>query len=405
MLMSFLSNLFGGKGFRVERNRLGEFSFEFNTGPGFNNTGKYLDMSLENPVLMTIIGLRAQVYSQMEIRHVDSNNKDVVNSPYIKLLDQPNYFQSKEDFFYQQMWFLSACGFNYTYQKKSIVQEIPVALYNLIPNDLDLNKVNKLNKFIATEQDIKAFNDRKVKYKLDDLEQDIRIGDIIPFYDLANGLMSNSIITSPSRIKGISKIVENIEENIKAKNTNLRMSQKFLSTKKGGMQGVETPLKDADRKSIENILGRKALQITSGDISVTHLVTDLKKLFLDEQFADDANKCVLAFEMNKNVINYFSKDSTFDNQDKGMIAWVQNSIHTTAKNTMNSMSQQWGLIEKGERLIASYDHLDFMQSLAASKAAAMLTMEQSIKLSLENGTMTKEEARQMHINFMIKLKL
>jgi hypothetical protein len=152
-------------------------------------------------------------------------------------------------------------------------------------------------------------------------------------------------------------------------------------------------------------MSRKALQITSGDISVTHLVTDLKKLYLDEQFADDANKCVLAFEMNKNVLNYFSKDSTFENQDKGLIAWVQNSLQTTAKNTMNSFNQQWGLFDIGERLEASYDHLDFMQSLAASKAAAMLTMEQSIKLSLENGTMTVEEGRLMHINFMRKLKL
>jgi hypothetical protein len=72
---------------------------------------------------------------------------------------------------------------------------------------------------------------------------------------------------------------------------------------------------------------------------------------------------------------------------------------------MNSFNQQWGLFDIGERLEASYDHLDFMQSLAASKAAAMLTMEQSIKLSLENGTMTVEEGRLMHINFMRKLKL
>jgi hypothetical protein len=403
--MSFISNLFGGKQFRVERNRLGEFSYNFLNVGGFQNNDKFLELSYAHPVLMTIITLRSQVYSQMEIKHFDKSGKVIENSPYIALLNKPNYFQSREDFFYQQMWFLSACGYDYCYEKKSILQEIPVALYNLIPSDLDLNKVNKLNKFIATDQDIKTFNDRKVKYKLDDEELDIRIGDIIPFYDLANGLRSNSIITSPSRVKGISKILENLEENLKAKNTNLRMSQKFLSSKKTGIQGMETPLKAEDRKSIEQIMGTKALQITSGDITVSHLVTDLKKLFLDEQFADDANKCVLAFEMNKNVLNYFSKDSTFDNQDKGLIAWVQNSLQTTAKNTMNSFNQQWGLFDKGEKLVASYDHLDFMQSLAASKAAAMKTMEEAIKLSLENGTMTTEEAKQMHANFMVKLKL
>jgi hypothetical protein len=131
----------------------------------------------------------------------------------------------------------------------------------------------------------------------------------------------------------------------------------------------------------------------------------MKRLYLDEQFADDANKCLLAFEMNKNVLNYFAKDSTFDNQSQGIISYIQNSIQTTAKNTMNSLSQQWGLMEKGEKLIASYDHLAVMQPVVNDKIKSFTEMQNAIKLGLENGTLTQNDAKKMSDEFKLKLGL
>jgi len=100
-------SLFGRELIRVELNRAGEFSYSFLDGGSFVDNGKYLELSLTNPVLMTIIALRSRLYSQMEIKHVDSKGNVIENSPYVKLLSTPNYFQSKEDFFFQQMWFLA----------------------------------------------------------------------------------------------------------------------------------------------------------------------------------------------------------------------------------------------------------------------------------------------------------
>jgi hypothetical protein len=75
---------------------------------GFTNSTKYLDYSLNNPILLAIISLRCKVYSQMKITHLDKSGKPIENSDVLKLLRQPNYFQSQEDFLFQQMWFLSA---------------------------------------------------------------------------------------------------------------------------------------------------------------------------------------------------------------------------------------------------------------------------------------------------------
>ncbi len=396
-------SLFGRELLRVERNRSGQFSYTFLDGSNsFVNNPQYLKYSLENPVLMTIISLRSRLYSQMEIKHY-KNDVLVQNSPYIALLNNPNYFQSKEDFFFQQMWFLSAVGTDFMYQIKAFKNDIPKAIYNLIPNEIDLNNSHKVNKFIVTDKDKQAFGERTIKYNLDSQTYDLKISELIPLYDLSNGLIDNSFFQSQSRVKGIIKQLSNIDENAKSKNINLQMSQKYLS--KNESTGNEAQIQPNDRSDIERKLDNKNLVITNSNINVQHLVSNMKNLYLDEQFADDANKCLLAFEMNKNVLNYFAKDSTFDNQSQGIISYIQNSIQTTAKNTMNSLNQQWGLYEKGEKLVASYDHLAVMQPVVNDKIKSFIEMQNAIKLGLENKTITSNEANQMSRDFKLKLGL
>jgi hypothetical protein len=396
-------SLFGRQIFRVERDRSGQFSYTLLGGNSFDDNGKYLDLYFKNPVLNTIVNLRAELYSQMKIQHLDKNNKVIENSAYINLLYNPNYFQSKEDFFYQQMVFLSTSGNNYICQKKAFANELPKSIYNLIPSEIDLNNSHKLNKFIVTKQDIKAYSERKIKYKLDGQTYELYLNDILPLYDLANGLEDNTFMQSPSRVKAIYKVLCNIDENLASKNINLKMSQKYLS--KNESNGNEAQIKDADRTSIERVISNKSLLLTNANVDVKHLVSDMKRLYLDEQFADDANKCLLAFGLNKDVLNYFAKDSTFENQEKGVIKYIQNSIQSTADNTMNSLSSQWGLLEKGERLKASYDHLAVMQSIVVDKINSFKAMQEAIKLGIENATLTEAEAKKMSNEFKMKLGL
>jgi hypothetical protein len=396
-------SLFGREIWRAERDRSGQFFYTLLGGNSFDDNGKYLELYFKNPVLNTIVNLRSELYSQMKIQHFDKNDKVIESSPYVNLLYNPNYFQSKEDFFYQQMVFLSTSGNNYIYQKKAFANELPKAIYNLIPSEIDLNDIQKLNKFLVTKQDINAFNNRKIKYKLDGQTYDLYLTDILPLYDLANGLKDNTFMQSPSRVKAIYKVLCNIDENLASKNINLKMSQKYLS--KNESTGNEAQIKDDDRKNIDKAIYNKSLILTNANISVQHLVTDMKKLFLDEQFADDANKCLLAFGLNKDVLNYFAKDSTFENQEKGTIKYIQNSIQSTADNTMNSLSSQWGLLEKGERLKASYDHLSVMQSIVVDKINSFKAMQEAIKLGIENATLTEAEALKMSNEFKMKLGL
>lgn len=389
--MASLRNFLGGI-FRVSRDRSGNTTY-FLEGDGFINSGRYLDMSFDNPVLMTIIAIRCKIYSQMKIRHVDSEGKDIKNSEYLKLLSSPNFFQSQEDFLYQLKWFQSAVGTNLTYEIKPFSTSTPKAIYNLIPSEIDLNKSNKVKSFISTNKELKDFQERQIKYKLDGQEFSIKLADLIPFYDLANGLQENTFMQSPSRVQGISKVLENIDENIKSKNMNLKMSQKYLATNKTVNNGVTPQITKDDRSTIENIIARKSMQITNGNIEVKHLVSDFKKLFLDEMLANDALTCLLAFEMNRDMLNYFSNGATTHNNfEQGMLSYIQNSVQSDANSDMNSFSQQWGLFDKGQKLIASYDHLPIMQTVMNKKIETLMAFIGTVEKELELKTLTEADA-------------
>jgi hypothetical protein len=360
-------NLFGYELRRiinVERDRNGNYSYSWLEQDGFANSEKYLETSLSNPVLLAIIALRSKIYSQMKITHLNSAGKPIENSPIIQLFKQPNFFQSQEDFLFQQMWFLSATGTNLTYKINALSET--KSIYNLIPSEINLNDSQKVKSFISTKAELKSYGDRKIIYTLDGQTFNISIKDLIPTYDLANGLTINSLMSSPSRLKGISKTIENIEENLLSKNVNLKMSQKYLMASQG--DGNEAQIQEGDRKDILSKISNKSLLITNANVKAQHLVSDMKRLYLDEQFSNDALTCLLAFDMSKDILNYFSTgSSTYENKEKAMLDYIQNSIQSDANNTMNSFASSFGLIDKGESLKASYDHLPVMQLIMKTK--------------------------------------
>ena len=393
--MGFFS-FFSGKEVTVERDRSGNFTYSFLDQTGFSNSTAYLEKSLTNPVLLAIIALRSKIYSQMKITHLNASGKPIENSDVLKLFKQPNFFQSQEDFFFQQMWFMSAVGTNYTYKINALAKT--KAIYNLIPSDIKLNDTEKIKSFITTKAELKAFGEKKIIYKLDGQETNIALKDIIPTYDLANGLTCNSFMSAPSRLKGISKTIENIEENLLSKNVNLKMSQKYLMASQG--DGNEAQIQESDRKDIFSKIASKSLLITNANIKAQHLVSDMKRLFLDEQFSNDALTCLNAFEMTKDILNYFSNgSSTYENKEKAMLDYIQNSIQNDANNTMNSFASSLGLIDNNESLVASYNHLPVMQLVMKAKIDTLKAYQDTLIFE------TPEEQKRLSNDFKLILGL
>jgi hypothetical protein len=104
--------------------------------------------------------------------------------------------------------------------------------------------------------------------------------------------------------------------------------------------------------------------------------------------------------MSKDVLNYFSNgSSTYENKDKAMLNYVQNSIQPDANNTMNSFASAFGLIDKGESLVASYNHLPVMQLVTKAKIETLQLYQSTLIYE------TPDEQRRLSNEFKLTLGL
>ena len=281
---------------------------------------------------------------------------------------------------------------------------LPKQIYNLVPNQIEWNEVNKVKKFVKNQTEFNEFNKRRISYNLDGKNIDIELSNLIPMYDVANGLTTESWFKSHSRVKAIETNLLNIEELLKSKNVNAKMSQKFLAVSEDSYNGATAPMSDDDRKSVKNIISKNTLHVTNGKVSVNHLVQNLKNLNLDEQISQESQICLLAFGLNNDVLNFFAGgSSTFENQEKGEIRAYQNEIQGIADNIANSFTSS--LLNDGSKLVASFDHLPIMQVILKDKVDSFKFQQEAIKLALENGTITPAEAKEMTKQYLARIKL
>lgn len=209
---------------------------------------------------------------------------------------------------------------------------------------------------------------------------------------------------SPSRLQGLSRTIQNIDEALKSKNVNLKMTQKYLVSSSG--DGNNAHIQDADRNDITSKLGKQSVMISNLKMDAKHLVSDMKRLYLDEQIGSDAITCINAFGMSRDILNYFANGaSTYENEEKAMQNYIQNGIQPDANDRMNSLSLQWGLFDKGEKLVASYDHLPVMQSIVLAKIETLKVFEETLTIGINNQTISIEEAKVLSLNLREKLKL
>lgn len=401
--MGLLDSLFSKKHpVTVERDVNGVFSYWYNEANSNSiNESNYLEYALNHPVLNTILMLRAKMVSQARISLVDNNGKELVNDEALRLIKNPNYFQSQQDFIYQAVYFMGATGNNYTYTPRSSKNILPSNIYNLLSANIDFKKVLDINYLFKNEKQKNDFDSQLVKYTLNNEVISIQIGDLIPMYDIVNGLREKNIFKSPSRIEGLEEPLQNILELFKSKNINAKMSQKYLAVNK---DNTKARIVEDDREAIKKTILSNSLQVTNGNVEITHLVSDLKKLALDPQIGFDAQAVLLGYGLNNDVLNYLAGgSSTFENQEKGEIRAYQNEIQGIADNLCNSLTS--GLNLQNKRFIASYDHLPIMQAVFNDKVDSFKKYQETLKIAIDAGTLTVEEAKQMTKDYITKIGL
>ena len=342
--------------------------------------GDYYECVEKNPVLFRCIDIIADIFSLVDFTIDDEANE---NNPIIKLLNNPNDFQSKQDFLKEFIFQKYSYGFVYQLPLKpdgftATLKNVD-SIYNLNPKHVQYNKAFATRLLSRAEiQDIKQ---KQFKYIETNQTKEFSISDVIPFYDTANGLGDDFMMKAKSRLNSIAKPIKNIDVALSAEHTALSQAGTWIisGSSKGANMGISTGLTSSEKTEVESKmagfgLGQKnRIIITDKMLEANSLHTPMSELGIKDSVMNNANLIINAFGIPKEVYSIDKSGSTFENQKEAYINLIQNVIQPEVNDLCNSYKSYFGITED---LKGTFDHLAVMQHIEDKKADKALKLSQ-----------------------------
>ena len=340
-------------------------------------SGDKLKIATNNPVTSACISIRAQILSQAEFYIEGANGEMELDHDIIKLINNPNPFQSKQDLLKQFEWF--RCVFGYVYMKPyGGVGSPPEFLYNLNSGYIDFPD-KMLSPLLIDKNEVEAYFDQKFKYTDEtDKERMIELRDIIPFYDVTNGLecTDHASITGKSKIDAVIKHISNVGLVGDAENVIIQSNGRegFSSDAKGGSLGASVPLDADDKNQIENKLisnygfggGKRRGIATRSPINWQSFHIKHSDLGFENSIATNATLIREIFGVPNELYSAHKTGATFENQKEALIGFVQNVMQPVADDIANSFTSYFDLQDSPVKV--TFKNMPVMQHTEQKKA-------------------------------------
>ena len=203
------------KNFFYERDRAGDNFYWKNLNQAeWDNSdlSKNLQKTLSNPILNAVMVYVSRHFANVEFSILDENDTPVDKHWLLDRLNNPNPYQSKSDFLEQFIWYKYAFGFNYIYQKSptGFINNnagIDTRFYNLDSSLIEFPQEFK-TKIVLSEDALRGIS---FLYDKEGENLAVTMDQVIPYYDLPNGLIERNSLVSPSRITSLEKPIQVID--------------------------------------------------------------------------------------------------------------------------------------------------------------------------------------------------
>ena len=373
------------------RNKNGDTYYDIRAIGDWTGALDNLTLAQNHPILTPAILFVAKLFSQAEFSMVDSSgNVRSRKNSLLELLNNPNPYQTRQDFLETLMFMMVAQGVGIVAKQTVIGFDEPRALHVLDkelitwPNGLDNKKWRRSSK---------AELDRMlIKYDIDNENLTYRLGDLMFFYDLPNALDRNPF-EAKSRIDGLKQTLINTMDSMVAKNIILKSNGKeIVSAKKDGF-----PLTPEEKSDIESMFNdkmglafnRKRGVVTKSDVNWKSLHIALRDLGLDESTKVDGNIVYTALHIPKDILSLEAKKTTYNNFKESMVSYVQNEMQSSLAAVCAVFNKHFEY--PTTRLAGNYEHLPIMQFILLERYDVALKRANALRALLTTG-IPKEEA-------------
>lgn len=342
-----------------------------------------LEMAQNHPILSPALLFVSKIFSQADFNVENSNSGNTRNShPILKLLNNPNIYQTREDFLETLMFVMIAQGVAIVALNKILGFDEPKSMFvlnkDLItwPEEFDENTFRKNSDAILN---------KKIIYDKDGENISYYIKDLMFFYDLPNGLNRNPFKVK-SRLDGLKQTLINTNDSLIAKNIILKSNGKELIT--GKKEGF--PLGPEEKSQIESMFNnglglsfnRKRGIATKADLTWKSMHIALRDLGLDESVKVDGNIIYTALHIPKDILSLEAKKTTYSNFKESMVSYVQNEMQSSLDSLVSVFNKH---IEGNYRISGNYSHLPIMQFILLEKYDVVKKQAEALRALITTG--------------------
>jgi len=353
-----------------ERDRKGNHNYFVDSTGNWSEDSSNLKIAQQHPILTPALLFISQLYSSGRF-HMErkSTSEKVKNHWILDLLDNPNSYQTKSDFF-------EALIFNEVAEGKCVIWKRVLPGFDN-PSEMHILEQSKIKWPDAIKNDpFYDFSDTKetVVYSMPGgNEKKIPLKDIVIFYDLPNGLTTNRVEVF-SRLDGLKQTLVNTHDSLVAKNIILKTNGKELVTGETGTSQMSPQEKFTAENFFSKNYGlaknRLRALITRGKLNWKSLHIALRDLGLDESVKVDGNLIYTALHIPKDILSLEAKKTTYNNFKESMVSYIQNDTQSKMDSTCLKLMKCLDP-DSNYKLIGSYEHLPVMQFVRIERYKAV----------------------------------
>ncbi len=340
-------------------------------GAVYIDVDKPYEIFNENPSINQVINKKASMFSNMELKLTDKDNNIIDDKDLLKLFQNPNIFQSLNDFLKSYLTQKSVYGNTFIYKNKpSNLQKYPTTLQCISPRYIQPNLTGKVFDQLSMSDVVKYYE--MINYN----------GSNNRKFDV-NEILWSRITDLDDPLVGVSPL-----KSLKYPITNTKLAYDYLNVISGekGAIGVLSddnrspmggmPLKDEEKRNIEESYsknygvkeGQRKVIVTKSALKWQPMSYPTQDLLLLEQIDTYFLTIIDHFGMNVNLFS--SKSQTFENVKNAIIQTYQDTIIPEADLFCQELTS-FLEIEEGLKITPSYDHVAILRESNKTDATTL----------------------------------
>ena len=369
-------------------------------------SNQFLRDYLEVPEVNGVINQKVAMFCNGIIRVVsDITGKEIPNNdPFVRLLREPNYFQSQKEWMQQTGLFGEIYGNEFIFFLTPIgMPNSPKAMFNLPPDIVIVNEpgtpffmetANKATysyiwngqKTPLSPESIIHINRANVSSSLNHSQTDLSIINYQNSYTLGTPVMVSQQMP-----------IRNIRAAYEARNVMIENRGALGILSNGGTDGTGAMLpldpkaKEALQKEYQNYgMTKNRMQIimTSLNLKWQQMSIDTDKLKLFEEIAADFQSLCTGFGM---AYEMFTANQTYDNKLRAERQTYQNTIIPMANEKIGAFNRKFKTQEKSWHVEIDYSYLPIFQENIREKSVSTKQMDDAFAIMYRDGAITIEQ--------------